>query len=100
MSDLNSVKQWRAPDALTIYEVQEIGAHWIDESQWLCSWQFDLAATAEIDSCGVQLLLYLQRCLKEHDQQLWLYNVQDDVLAALKLMGLEKVLRFEGAGHE
>lgn len=98
MSELT--KQWQAPSALTIYEVEKLAEEWLDPSQWDYSWQFDLTATEEIDSCGIQFLLYLKQCLDERQQQLVLFNMQGDVRTGIELMGLLKELSDQGAMHE
>lgn len=91
------MEQWRAPSALTIYEAQELGQLWVDELKWACSWEFDLSDTEEIDSCGIQFLLYLHDRLEEHDQQLQISHASDEVLEVFQLVGMDRTLSIKGA---
>ncbi|CAG9000369.1 MAG: hypothetical protein CENE_02364 [Candidatus Celerinatantimonas neptuna] len=94
------MEQWRAPSALTIYEAQELGQLWGDELKWACSWELDLSDTEEIDSCGIQLLLYLHDRLEEHDRQLQISHVSGDVFEIFRLVGIDRTLSIKGVASD
>ncbi|MFM2477816.1 STAS domain-containing protein [Celerinatantimonas sp. MCCC 1A17872] len=81
-----SVVVSQLPESLTIYEVQELAAKWLDPEQWSVSWQMDASQTREIDSCGIQLLLFLQRGLLEQGQSLSVVNADESISHSLALI--------------
>ncbi|MFM2484616.1 STAS domain-containing protein [Celerinatantimonas yamalensis] len=80
------------PESVTVYDVPELSQQWINSQKWQSNWQFDATATHEIDSCGLQLLLYLNQCLQQRGYQLSLVGVTGELLNALQLTSLDSFI--------
>ncbi|WP_404416163.1 lipid asymmetry maintenance protein MlaB [Marinospirillum sp.] len=87
--------------ALTIYEVASLEAAFTAQIQEQESLKLDLSQLEELDSAGVQWLLALQARKARQGCTLYLSNISDLALEALKRLGLSAVLNIEtqGEGH-
>ncbi|CAG9297801.1 STAS domain-containing protein [Celerinatantimonas diazotrophica] len=88
------------PESLTIYEVQELASQWLDPEQWHTNWQLDASQTCEIDSCGIQLLLFLQRGLSQQGHTLQVTGADESLTQAIALIDADFFAKSKGDVNE
>lgn len=86
----DSTRIWESPSALTIYEVAE-SQQSLGDDDGKRDWLLDLSAVTEIDSAGVQLLLYYQQSMAEQGRQMHI-KCSAVVEETLQLMGLQELM--------
>ena len=90
-----SVRQWVAPQELTIFEACQL---WQDHADILprsCEFHVDISRTTEMDSAGAQLLLFIVTCARQNDCQVQLTGISEAIGLKLKQLGLLKPLGLE-----
>lgn len=95
-----SIRTWTCPDTLTIYEVSALQRDILTSDALQSSWQFDLSAVIEIDSAGLQLLLYFANQLEAHQHSLTLCNIPDAIQDIIDLAGLHERFIGESATNQ
>lgn len=95
-----SVVVSQLPESLTIYEAQELAGKWLDPEQWCVSWQMDASQTHEIDSCGIQLLLLLQRGLSQHGHTLSVIGADESLTHAIAWFDPSLLAKGKGDANE
>lgn len=80
--------EWAAPESLTIYEVAELERTFTAGDSYTKDRIYDLAATREVDSCGLQWLVAVRARLRAEGASLRLLNVDEPVVESMKLLGI------------
>lgn len=84
------VTQLAIQDEMTIYTVLEQKLALVEHLKAAKELQIDLSGVGEIDSAGVQLLLYLKREAARHNVKLGLIQHSQGVVEVLELLNLSK----------
>ncbi len=84
-------------EALSIYQVGQLGAELCARMKANETLQLDLSAVTEFDGAGLQLLVFLQQESARRQSTLQLSGTSANVAEAFRLCGLEKWLALSDA---